>query len=104
MRQLLFAALAAVGLLIGSSTASAQTIAVSPVTGQTYVQYYTPYTYGSTAYYYYPNTSYMYSYPTTTYYAPGYVSSYPYTYGSYYGYYPYGTYYRPGWRMRGWGY
>jgi hypothetical protein len=112
MRQILFAGLAVVALaLAGTTSASAQTIAVSPVTGQSYVQYYTPYTYGSTAYYTYPNTGYVYPYPTTTYYMPGYTYSYPYTYGSYYSYpygtyysYPYGSYYGAGWGLRGWRY
>jgi hypothetical protein len=118
MRQILISALAAIALaLAGTPDASAQTIAYSPVTGQPYVQYYTPYTYGTTAYYTYPNTGYVYSYPATSYYAPGsyyspaYAYSYPYSYGSYYSYpygtysaYPYGSYYGSGWGLRGWRY
>jgi hypothetical protein len=111
MKKALLAAVAAVGLgLLMTASASAQTVRVDPGTGQTYVQYYTPYTYGSTAYYYYPNTGYTYSYgipAATTYsppriYGPGYMLNTPYAYNSYYygtygnygGYYGNPTYYR----------
>jgi hypothetical protein len=111
MRHLLLSALAAIGIALATTSgASAQTVAVSPLTGQTYVQYYTPYTYGSNAYYYYPNTSYVYSYPYTTnyvgptVYGPGYTANYPYMYNQLY--YPYGSYYSPGYTTyrtwRGW--
>ena len=111
MKTTLLAAVAAVGLgLLMTSPASAQSVMVDPGTGQTYVQYYTPYTYGSTSYYYYPNTGYTYSYgiPSRVYsppnvYGPGYTLNTPYAYNSYYygtygntysGYYSNPTYYR----------
>ena len=116
MTKSLLAALAAVGLsLFVTSAASAQSVMVDPGTGQTYVQYYTPYTYGSSSYYNYPNTGYTYSYgiPSTAYYGgpptvygPGYYTNTPYAYNSYYygnmngyygntnGYYGNPTYYR----------
>jgi hypothetical protein len=103
MRNFVLAALAAVGLSLGGwSAAPAQ-----------YVQYYTPYTYGSTAYYTYPNTGYMSYYPYSGYtnsyygptvYGPGYVASYPYMYNQYnYGYTsPYNTYSYPYTTYRTW--
>ena len=103
MKKTLLAAVAAVGLgLLMTSSASAQSVMVDPGTGQTYVQYYTPYTYGSTSYYYYPNTGYSYSYgiPSTSFgppriYGPGYTLNTPWAYNSYYntGNYSYGGYY-----------
>jgi hypothetical protein len=117
MRKLLLAALAATGLCLFTAPASAQALVVTPG-GQGYVQYYTPYAYGNTSYYYYPNSGYAYSYPSGVYtssyvgptvYGPGYTASYPYMYNQYnYGYsYPYNSaYYSPGyttyrtWRWR----
>ena len=103
MRHLLLAALAAAALTVaGPNSATAQTVGIVPATGQTYVQYYTPYTYGSTAYYTYPNTAYLYSTPYTSSYVapsvvyPGYTTSYPYYYNQTYYTYPYSTYYYPG--------
>ncbi|HEY1379423.1 MAG TPA: hypothetical protein VGF55_21655 [Gemmataceae bacterium] len=119
MRKSLLTALAAVavGLLV-TSAAPAQTVNVIPGTGQSYVQYYTPYTYGSNSYYYYPNTGYAYTYPHTGYmyssnyvgpavYGPGYTANYPWYYNQlnygasypYYNYYPGSTSYRM-WRWR----
>src|SRR5580765_2414797 len=120
MRAAFIAALAAIGLGLFAGSAPAQSVVVSPNMGQSYVQYYTPYTYGSNSYYY-PNTSYAYSWPyysgtsvyTSNYagptvYGPGATATYPYMYNQYnYGYtYPYSTYYYPGyttyrtWRWR----
>ena len=115
MRQFLVAALAAVGLGVFGMSAQAQSVIVSPASGQTTVQYYTPYTYGPTASYYNPNATYLssspyggtYVYPgygyTSNYvgptvYGPGYTASYPYMYNqmnygySYPGYTSYRTY------------
>ena len=110
LRHLFMAALTAVGLALTAPSASAQA----------YVQYYTPYTYGSTSYYYYPNSGYAYSYPYSsgynysntyvgpTVYGPGYTANYPYMYNqlnygyanpSYSYYYPGYTTYRT-WRYR----
>ena len=107
MKKTLLAALAAVGLsLVVTAAAPAQTVMVNPGTGQPYVQYYTPYTYGSTSFYYYPNTGYTSSYGLTapsyspygpTYrgpmiYGPGYYTNTPYPYTSYFnGNYNYAT-------------
>jgi hypothetical protein len=113
LKHLFMAAFVAVGLAISAPQASAQG----------YVQYYTPYTYGSTSYYY-PNSGYAYSYPYSsgyvynntyvgpTVYGPGYTANYPYMYNqlnygyrnptnsSYYpGYTPGYTTYRT-WRWR----
>ncbi len=114
MRQLILAALTALGLGVSGMPAHAQAVIVNPSTGVTSVQYYTPYTYGSTAYYTYPNTTYYYSSPYGTYtypytsnyvgptvYGPGHIASYPYMYNQLnYGYYPgYTTY-----RTYRWGY
>jgi hypothetical protein len=110
MKKPFIAAVAAVGLgLWLTAAAPAQTTTVNPVTGQTTVQYYTPYTYGSNSFYTYPNTGYAYQYPNSTYiypnvrnnnyvgptvYGPGYTANYPYMYNQYnYGYTsPYSTY------------
>jgi hypothetical protein len=121
MRQAFIAALAATGLCLFASATPAQSLVVTPGTGQQYVQYYTPYTYGSNSFYYYPNTGYAYTYPyyggTSAYssnyvgptvYGPGYTANYPYMYNQLnYGYTtPYSTYYYPGyttyrtWRWR----
>jgi hypothetical protein len=88
-------ALTAAGLgLAVTSPASAQGVLVDPATGRTFTQYYFPYTYGSTSYYYYPNTGYTYAYgypytysptmPSVTAYGPGYTTYYPYAYSIYY--------------------
>jgi hypothetical protein len=98
VKKSLLAALVAAGLgLLAAPPASAQSVSYDPVTGQPYVQYYTPYTYGSTSYYYYPNTGYVNSYglPYMTYggppmvYGPGYTMNTPAAYASYW----YGTRY-----------
>ncbi len=121
MRKALLAAVAAVGLgLLAAPAVSAQTVNVVPGTGQGYVQYYTPYTYGSTSYYNYPNTGWMYpggyaysnNYVGPTVYGPGYTANYPWMYNQlnygytnpgystyYYGYAPSYTTYRT-WRWR----
>jgi len=86
MSKLLATAVAAVGLSLGlAADASAQTVTVNPATGQSVVQYYTPYTYGSTSFYQYPNTGYNYSqnYVGPTVYGPGYTANYPYMYNQY---------------------
>jgi len=101
MLKLLATTVAAVGLSLGlAADASAQTVTVDPATGQAIVQYYTPYTYGSTSFYQYPNTGTMYSqnYVGPTVYGPGYTANYPYmynqlNYGSPGYTYPYGAYY-----------
>jgi len=112
MIKSLTAAVAAVGLgLWLTAAAPAQTTTVNPSTGMATVQYYTPYTYGSNAFYYYPNTGYAYQYPNATYiypgvrtnnyvgptvYGPGYTASYPWMYNqlNYGATYPsYSTYY-----------
>jgi hypothetical protein len=104
LRHLFMAAVATAGLALAASSAHAQG----------YVQYYTPYTYGSTSYYYYPNTGYAYTYPySTSYmynnayvgptvYGPGYTANYPYMYNQLnYGYtYPTYSYYNPGYGYR----
>ena len=111
LRQWMMAALAAVGLALAASSAPAQSVVITPGTSQGYVQYYSPYTYGSTSYYYYPNSGYAYSYPYTsgytynnnyvgpTVYGPGYTANYPYMYNQLnYGYTNpyYSSYYYPG--------
>ena len=98
------AALAAVGLgLLLAPAAPAQMVSYDPVTGRPYVQYYTPYTYGSTAYYGYPNTAWMFggpSGPPPTVYGPGFTTNTPWQYMSYRnGYYGPQTYYRT-WRWQ----
>ena len=100
LKQMAFAALAAVGLALSGPAAQAQSLTIGP-NGVQYnpggmQQYYSPYTYGSNSYYY-PNSGYAYSYPYSsgysssyygpTVYGPGYTANYPYMYNQYnYGY------------------
>jgi len=119
MRKAMLAALAATALGLFATTAPAQSVMITPGGGQSYVQYYSPYTYGSNSYYY-PNSGYAYSYPSTsgygyspsyvgpTVYGPGYTANYPYMYNQLnYGYSsPYNnSYYYPGYTTyRSWRY
>jgi hypothetical protein len=87
----------ALGLCLAPAAPAQTAVSINPATGMAYTQHYYPYTYGSTAYYSYPNTGYThaYNYLNTTIspaprYGPGYTVysrfAYDYYRGAYYRY------------------